>query len=235
MNEEKENKSKNSYDEQDDKKKISKKRLITIIIIIIVLIIDIVLSIIFIPKLINKMKNKSSSSSKEEESSYVVSDATKTRYTNMATYINKVREENGYDSINDIVSLQYMDKSLFVSYQNATHPGYIKIELVTPTKVDEALEIFDNEITDPYTYVNVINECTFNEKSVNVSYKPIKGISYRFGTTDYISFTCQYNDSTLASLTQAEYNDGGLYENISKATISESPSLYDIYWYILNK
>ena len=215
----------------DDRKKNKKKRLIVLIALLIFLIIDIVCGIIFIPKIINKLNNKN----KESTSSYVMDEYTKNRYNNLLSYINDLRIDSTYEgNISEITALTYDKPHLCVSYQNDNEPGYIEVEIDDKENIDEILEMFKDGHPTAGTYTYAIQKETFNtHKTINISSSLIKGHVSTYGVVDYLSCTYVYNDTTLCSLTNEEYSDEGLYNNIVKVTEQEDKLLFDLYYYLL--
>lgn len=214
---------------EDDDKKNNKKRLIAILITIGVLVTDLIIaSIIFIPKIIKYANNTSSE--------YIISKETIDQYDNLLGYINKELTSASYNKATEIVSLSFKDNKLNVSYKNDNEPGYIKID-TSSSSINESLDKFKTSLPNVGSFDVSINKETFNNnKEVNVDYKKnIKGMVTTYGNSDYISFTCLSNKNECASLCHEEYLDSGAYTNITYIKESENKSLFDMFYYIVNR
>ena len=217
--------------EQKDKKD---KRLTLLIVLISVGTIIGVLLIIFavILGLYRTRKNGSGST----DTSFVVSEDAEDRYANLLSYINKERTSAGLSNATDIVSLDFKNHDLYVSYQNETEPGFIRIETSYVT-FDECISSFTESVPSVGTYGVEINmNMTYNtEKAVNVDGDPKVGYVCTFLGNDYLSATYVNQDGSLSSLTKTAYLESGNYPEGVRVNKSQDLPLYELLYYILFK
>ena len=162
-----------------------------------------------------------------------VSEETKTIYNNILSYTNSERTSLGLSEADKIVSLQYVDSKLCVTYCNDDVPGYIEIT-INAESIDAALNEFKEETPKQGSYANTVINMTYNtEKEINISYEDKVGVVSTWMNKDYISMTYRYDENTLCSLSKAEYSDEGSYTGITAVTELEDKLLYEMYYYIL--
>lgn len=210
------------------------KRIIALIILLIVFVLDISILLVFL----NGYFNLDNKSKKSDDPTYQPSVDTMLRYNNIVSYINNEREHNGKSKdIDTLIAIQYIDQSLSISYMNDKEPGYIKIDFDSSLSIDNVLNTFKESIPEIGIYTTTSIYQSFNkDKSLNINKEPIKGFISTYGVNkNYISATYKQDDNTLCSLSNALYNNDGLYEGITKITKEENQLLYEMYEYILYK
>ena len=206
------------------KKKLDKRTIIAIAISASV-VVDIVLAIIFIPKFI---KGKNSSSEP-----YVVKEETITTYENMKSYINdNIEYLVGYEDIKDIYALQFSEKTLYIAGVGETDPIYIEMG-TSCNDIYECLDLFSTT-SIPETTFQIRRENHF-DKELDIKGKKIVGEVTSNKYKMYASFTIEFKDGRLGSLVHQEYTDTIDENKITTVTYGDNNSLYDFYYYLLNK
>ena len=170
------------------------------------------------------------------DTSFVVSEDTEDRYANLLSYINKERTSAGLNNATEIVSLDFKNHDLYVSYKNETEPGFIRIETSYVT-LDECISSFTESVPSIGTYGVEINmNMTYNtEKAVNVDGDPKVGYVCTFLGNDYLSATYVNQDGSLSSLTKTAYLESGNYSEGVRVNKSQDLPLYELLYYILFK
>lgn len=216
--------------DDNDNKPRKTIRFILIIVLAFILLLNIVFAVIYFIRNYQKSAKESSN-----ENSYVISEEIPSIYNNIISYINIEREDLSLDNAKDIISMQYKDKEMHLTYRCEDHPSYIKISLPTTNIVDDALNLFKEDVPTLGTYATVINDETYGENKIIV----IDGVNVtatitQSGTTSYVSFITSYDDSTLIALCHEEYIENGNYPSVTKVTPESNKLLFDFYYYNLN-
>lgn len=216
--------------DDNDNKPRKTIRFILIIVLAFILLLNIIFAVIYFIRNYQKSAKESSN-----ENSYVISEEIPSIYNNIISYINIEREDLSLDNAKDIISMQYKDKEMYLTYRCEDHPSYIKISLPTTNNVDDALNLFKDNIPTLGTYTTVINDETYGDnKNIVIDGVNVTTTITQSGTTSYVSFITSYDDSTLIALCHEEYIENGNYSSVTKVTPESNKLLFDFYYYNLN-
>ena len=168
---------------------------------------------------------------KEIELPYIVKDETIVKYHNLYNYLNEETKENDpTKSIKTITALSFGEGEMKVFGDNDGCSIVYSIKNVQLENFTESKAVATYEIN--MSFVTIQNDTLNVGGSKNVG----KVYTINGGNGDkFISYTTMDQEKNIASCVNESYSAEGLYPNEIKISSNSNPSLYDFYYYLLNK